>query len=96
MTTACLPSAARTEWYRSSSVAQLVATSMVSTNAPVRNTGEVESLAAFLLRMREEPAERARRSEAARRWYLENATLDAMASNYLAFSRELAGRPPEG
>lgn len=56
---------------------------------------EVLSLSSFLLRMLEDPAERVQRSNAARRWYLENATLDAMASNYLDFSRDLTDRPGE-
>jgi hypothetical protein len=41
MTTACWPMAARTSRYSSSSRSQVVATSIVSTNAPSRNTPDI-------------------------------------------------------
>ena len=57
--------------------------------------GEVDALAEFLGRLRSNPEERARRGDAARKWYVGNATLDVMASNYLAFADELAEGPRE-
>lgn len=53
--------------------------------------GEAEALAVFLARLRESEAERRKRSEAARSWYLGNATLQDMVSGYLSFAREIRG-----
>lgn len=49
---------------------------------------EAEDLSTALARLLDDGAERARRGTVARRWYLENATLDRMALGYLSFARE--------
>lgn len=51
--------------------------------------GEVEGIAAHLLRLAADPAERARLGRIARAWYHREATLEAMAADHIS-----GGRPP--
>lgn len=57
---------------------------------------EVGRVAETLERWATNPGERSRRGSAARSWYLDNATLEAMASSYVSFVREVIDSGAEG